>query len=194
MMEPILGTVGNYTPVVGMVDTDILLSRGGIINSSVMSVNNAIYGTGQNYINNVIYGTNQDDLIVTGNSNDTIFTAEGNNHVASGGGNDTIYTGSGNDYINAGTGINTVWLAGGDDTVALEFAGITTINNFNVNQTKIDLLGIEASSATLIQDGQDTLVGLPHLAILARIKFVDVNTVAANSVDIFGAEVGIFTA
>lgn len=192
MMGLILGTVANNAPVVGMADADILLSGGSGTNLPMMSVNNAINSASQSYTNNVVYGNEQDDFITTGNGDDLIYAAEGNNYIVSDGGNDTIYTGSGNDYINAGTGINTVWLGGGDDTVALEFQGFTTINNFNAEQTKIDLLGI-AGSASLIQDGQDTLVGLGNHSILARIKFVDINTVAANSVDIFGEQLSIFT-
>jgi Ca2+-binding RTX toxin-like protein len=162
--------------------------------------NNTIQaGEGENTItvgdgNNVIYAGGSFDIISTGDGDNQIFAAGGNNTIATGAGDDLIYSGFGDDFIAAGKGSNTVWLGGGNDTIALEFGGFSEINNFNVAETKIDLTSIGTQGVALAGIGDNTLVVLPRLSVLATLTFVDVETVAANSESIFGSQLPIFTA
>jgi len=181
MIDPILGTLGEEL-LISEAERDTTLD------------NNDIHEISHLTDNKTIVGSSQSDIIFGGDGDQTIFASEGENVIYSGDGNDTIYTGSGDDFINPGSGINNIWLGGGQDTITLQVEGFSTINNFDVTQTKINLGNINSGSAALIKQGNDTLVGLPHLSILARLISVDIHAVAANSVDIFGAEVPIFTA
>ncbi|MGQ4649334.1 calcium-binding protein [Lyngbya aestuarii] len=181
MIDPLLRIVGDEL-LISEAEPDSLLGNDELNKIYPLTDNKTIVCGSQS---NIIYGGDGDDII---------FADEGENIIYSGEGNDTIYTGSGDDFINPGSGIDNIWLSGGQDTIILQLEGFSIINNFNVSQTKINLGNIDLGSAALIKQGNDTLVGLPHLSILARLIAVDIHTVAANSVDIFGAEVPIFTA
>ncbi len=71
--------------------------------------------------------------------------------------------------------------------------GYSEINNFNPDQDQIDLGGLDPRGVVLMGQGNDTMIALPHHSIMATIHNVDVQTVAAQSTDIFGAELTLFS-
>ncbi|MFP5273951.1 calcium-binding protein, partial [Coleofasciculus sp.] len=142
---------------------------------------------------NLIYGGSAADWITTGSGDDTIYAGEGVNTINTGDGNDIIYSGSGDDFINAGIGQNQIWLGGGQDTIGLEMWGSSEINNFNPYQDQIDLGLSDLRGVVLIGQGNNTMIGLAHRSIMATLHNVDVQTVAAQSTDIFGAELTVFS-
>jgi Ca2+-binding RTX toxin-like protein len=172
---------GNDQVAVGNGNNDIRVGEGN---------NTVTVGNG----NNTIYGGAGVDVIQTGNGKNQIYAAEGANIIRTGDGDDLIFSGSGRDAIAAGRGFNTLWLGGGEDTLSLVLGGSTVIHNFGATRTKIDLSSIGTSGVALVKLGNDTGVVLPNLAVLATLRSVDINTVAANSVRIFGTQLPVFTA
>lgn len=161
--------------------------------------NDTIYANeGKNIIDagggdNLIYSGSGDDKITTGFGNDTIYAGEGVNIINTGDGDDIIYSGSGNDFINAGRGHNQIWLGGGQDTLGLQMMGFSEIHDFNPYQDKIDLGGLDPRGVVLMGQGNNTMIALPHHSIMATLHNVDVQTVVAQSTDIFGAELTLFS-
>ncbi len=143
-------------------------------------VNTLFAGAGDD----LIYTGSNADSIDAGAGSDRIYAGEGNNTIRGGAGNDIIYSGSGCDRIDAGSGNDTIWLGGGHDIVILAPAnGVDTINNFQLNQTKLGLSGglvfndlaiTQVTGATVIEiaaTGED----------LARLSWVQASSINANS-------------
>ena len=98
------------------------------------------------------------------------------------------------DAIAATSGFNTLWLSSGTDTMTLGLGGLADINNFSVTRTKIDLARVGSSEGvTLAASGFDTLVVSSSSSVLGNLKFASIDTVAANSVSIFGSEISTVT-
>lgn len=178
--EAILGT-DNGESLFGTVGNDTIFGKGG---------NDQIFGSeGVNHLyggdgDDLIYGGSQTDTIYGGRGNDTIFAAEGNNIVFGGAGDDTIYTGSGNDRIVGGFGSDTIWLGGGQDVVALELnKGTDTINNFQLGQTRFDILG--SSDSLNIFDGAQGAEIFQSGELLAVVSWTQANTLINNINTVF---------
>jgi hypothetical protein len=152
--------------------------------------NDQIFGSeGENKLfggagNDTLYGGSQDDLIYGGSDNDTIFANEGNNTVYGDFGDDIIYSGAGSDRIEGGTGNDTIWLGGGQDIVVLAKGfGTDVINNVQIGQTKIGLLGgLTFNDLAIAQDTNATLIEIAATGEdLARLSWVQASNLNPNS-------------
>ena len=78
-----------------------------------------------------VTGTSYDDIIATGDGNDTINAGAGNDTIYAGLGNDTINAGAGDDTITVGGGIDVIdGGAGADTLIDADFSTATTALSF----------------------------------------------------------------
>lgn len=134
-----------------------------------------------------IYGGSRRDEINGGNGRDLIYAGEGNNLVLGGNGNDTIYSGSGDDLIHGGRGSDTIFLGGGRDVVFLgEGYGADTINNFQLNRTKIGLVGLESTDLKFVRTGRGAEIRVSQSnELLATLTSINSNQITAANFSTF---------
>jgi Ca2+-binding RTX toxin-like protein len=97
-IEPVDGTAGNDSMVVGYTDAD-----GDMVTDGA----------------DVIRAGDGDDTIHAGDGDDVIFGGAGNDLIDDWNGNDLVYAGAGNDTVDVSTGNDTVYGGDGDDLVNL---------------------------------------------------------------------------
>ncbi len=116
------------------------------------SLNKTLFGTSAAEIldggagNDTLYGNGGNDTLIGGSGDDLIYGGSQADVILAGEGNDTIFANGGGDFINSGAGLDTVWLGAGSATVVLETgSGYDTIKNFQLGQTKFDVVSSPAS-------------------------------------------------
>lgn len=133
-----------------------------------------------------IIGSLDDNIISTGNGNDTIYTMLGNNKIDTSGGNDTVFVTKSTGEINAGLGIDTLVISSSQSsnaTINLS-TGELTFGSDNLNFIKISgfekvelnnqihgnqIIGNEYDNSIIGSDFNDTIRGaLGHDTLSGR--------------------------
>ena len=138
-VDTLLGGSGNDTAI-GGADSDRLIGGGG---------------------DDTLRGNDGDDLLNGGAGNDNIFGGAGNDTINAQGGNDVLRGGDGNDVLRGGAGDDRIigglgddliLSEGGSDRIAIGIGqGFDRVQDFDVDQDKIDLLGIGFGELTFSQ-------------------------------------------
>lgn len=129
----------------------------------------------------VIRGFDGNDTILGLGNNDRLLGDAGNDRLVGGAGNDTLLGGTGNDILDGEAGNDVITTGSGRDRVVLRRRqGFDRITDFQNNQDKIDLVGINFRQLTLQQQRNDVLVKLGGSNILL---IEDVNLRVLNRAD-----------
>ena len=104
--------------------------------------------------------------ILTGDGNVTVYGGEGQNNIVAGNGNDTIHGGSSNDTITTGTGNSLIYASKGSDLITAG-SGNNTMNYSGVNgDLTLDLSSVNGSGQSIATKGTlgtDTLSGINNI-------------------------------
>lgn len=174
----------------------------GINRNVVLSTRNDLF-VGQSGVNWNVDGLRGDDLILTGNGEDTVRGNSGNDVVNTGAGNDTItYSGvaEGFDSINGGTGTDRVIALSANTVIGLRsLTGIETISGGGFADVRIqgssaaDVFDFSEVSITGIVridggDGNDTIIGSSGNDTIFGNSGTDlINSGAGSDTILFGA-------
>ncbi len=161
---------------------DFLFGEGGNDQISGGSLTDYIDGGAGN---DTIYGNGGEDYITGGNGNDTIYGSSQSEFIDAGAGNDIIYGNGGADYIETDSGVDTVWLGAGQATVVLTTDdGFDTINNFQLDQTRLQLgSGLNYADLSFTDSANGTSISYAN-DLLAVVSWTQASTFI-NNPDIF---------
>lgn len=145
-----------------------------------------------------IFGTNSSDNIIGLAGNDTIEGQDGQDillgstgddilkgntakdSLLGGTGNDFLVGGQGNDLLNGGANHNNLQGDDGQDIFVLNFNGLSTIQDFQEGQDRIDLAGsITFSDLDIVQQGSDTAIRFDETE-LAMLPGIEANSLSVD--------------
>ncbi|MDJ0743197.1 MAG: hypothetical protein QNJ32_07525 [Xenococcaceae cyanobacterium MO_167.B27] len=126
-----------------------------------------------------IDGQGGDDVIHGGEDIDFLMGNQGDDTISGNGGDDLILGGAGNDVISGGAGNDNLYGGEGKDTFVLEFFdnGTDTINDFQVNEDKILIKGVNADAEVNYDDitGKLSVNGQEVANLQPGLDFTDEN-------------------
>ena len=117
--------------------------------------------------NDRLIGGTDDDLLDGGADTDRLFGQAGNDTLQGGDGNDILLGGTGNDRLDGGTGNDVMTTGGGRDIIVVrQNDGFDRVTDFQNNQDRIDLVGIQFGQLTIQQRQDDVLVKLGNTNLM----------------------------
>lgn len=150
----------------------------------------SLYGSGNDETltgldgNDTLYSNGGADTLVGNAGDDLIYGGAQADRIVAGDGDDTIYANGGADFINSGVGLDTIWLGGDESTIALRVgSGHDTIKNFQLGNTKLQVIDSSALSFSDSADGAQIFQGEDLLAV---VSWQSASTFSNNLSQIFG--------
>ncbi|MEM9218931.1 MAG: S8 family serine peptidase [Cyanobacteria bacterium P01_F01_bin.150] len=167
---------------VGTDGDDVLIGKGGSDSLTGLDGNDTLSGNGKK---DRLFGNAGDDLLNGGGGRDIIHGHSGDDTLRGGGGKDFMYGGIGDDWLDGKKGRDVMTGGEGRDVFVIQSQkSRNRIKDFNLNQDRIGLLGIDSRNLSFLQKGKHTFIytNNQEIARLDRINMDDLTNEHFTSV------------